>query len=149
MKQLIGILAIACLLFANQTYAQDVKLTNGKKKEKVRKKGVVRELPKEDKSNWRTAGERAGEMTVKLAEKLYLTDQQKQKVLQINTTTLERVDNLRANRVEKISTFKRDLKKAYADREVALKSVLTYQQFLNYEKYKKEMKNYRKGTIDR
>lgn len=83
------------------------------------------------------AKDRAEMQTEMMVEKLNLTEEQTEKVLEVNLTAAQEVDNA-LKQTDRMAKFK-SLRNVAAEKDKALKAILSKDQFKLYEQSKKEM----------
>ena len=81
--------------------------------------------------------------TAKMTTELGLSDDQKTKVLALNTEEAQKIETLRANNTDK-KTFRAEKQKVEQDRETKLKVILTDDQFKKFLQVRAEQKEKRK-----
>ena len=132
-------LLIVLMTFATICFTQDIFAQNAKqaKQDAIHKTGKVK--ANETEREFITPQERAQKYTDRLAQKLSLTKEQTAKIYDINLTTANELDALRADRAGN-KNFKRAVKAVQKNRDTQIKSVLDNGQIAKYEKMKADIK---------
>ena len=131
---LIVLMTFAAVCFTQDTFAQSAKQAN---KAAIQKTAKVK--ANETEREFITPEERAQKYTTRLSEKLSLTKEQTSKIYDINLTTANQLDALRANRAGN-RDFKRTVKAAQKNRDAQIKTVLNTDQIKKYQTMKADLK---------